>query len=136
MSLEVIRKDIVTAIDAVKTAYGKPLVIEYDNIVIVDTTTQVEPFLTVEIKITDSYQVELSNTPLKRYIGSVIVAAAVKQGKGSASGLKILDFFTPRLERKRFGTVRTHIAAAAPKREHLGWCYFAVSIPFWSDHQT
>lgn len=133
MSRESIRTDIVKAVEAVKVAYASPIIIEYDNVVVVDTAKATEPFICLEIKIRDAYQADISNTPTKRWIGSIEISVAVKKGTGSSKALKILDFFTERLERKQFGSVRTHVAGVAHTTEQLGWCYFTSDIYFWSD---
>ena len=46
MSLELIRTDLVTAIEARRATFsgGYTLVIEYDNVLLVDTRTQTNPF--------------------------------------------------------------------------------------------
>jgi len=138
MSLELIRTDLVTAIEARRATFsgGYTLVIEYDNVLLVDTRTQTNPFLSVEIKFVQGKQVELSNSPLQRVYGQLQLSAAVPEGSGSSRALVLLDHFALGLQRKAFGTVRTHVSSPSQSRQHLGWMYFTVSLPFWSDQLT
>lgn len=134
MSQNNIRQAIVTAVEAAKVgAPVLPLVIEYDNRIIVDTQTQTLPFLCVNVVFMDAFQADLSNTPIHRFVGQIHLAAAVKAGAGSADALKLLDFFYPQLQRKALGIVRTYMAKSAPMTPHLGWNYYTMLIPFWSD---
>ena len=135
MSLELIRTDIVTAMEAAKVGFslGYTLLIEYENRIVVDTKTQTKPFLTVEIIVTDGSQMELGNSPRHRILGQIHLCAVVPDGSGSADANKLLDWFIPKLHGKAFGTVRTHFAVPAKPTPHLGWQYYGVAIPFWSD---
>lgn len=134
MTLEAARLAIVTAVDAAKTgAPVSPLIIEYDNRILVDTQTQTKPFLCVKIIFIDGYQADLSESPTHRVFGQIHLAAAIKEGQGSALALGLLDHFYTRLQRKQFGIVRTMMADMAPVKPHLGWNYYTVLIPFWFD---
>ena len=137
MSREQIRKDIVTAIDALKAGFpgGYPLLIEYDNILLVDTQTQVNPYLRVDLKFIDMAQADLSDNPTHRVLGQIILGAGVKDGGGTKSANVILDYFYPRLQRKSFGIVRTSMATVGPDVPHLGWLYSPMVIPFRADLQ-
>ena len=138
MSLELIRTDIVTAIEARRATFsgGYTLVVEYDNVLLVDTRTQTNPFLSVEIKFVQGVQADLSNSPLQRVSGQLLLSAAVPEGSGSSRALILLDHFALGLQRKAFGTVRTHVSSPSQARPHLGWMYFTISLPFWSDQST
>ena len=137
MGLETIRVDITTAVKAAAllfTAY--PLIVEYDNREMVDTKTQTDPFLTVEIKMLDGEQADLSSNPTHRMYGQIHMSAAVPMGTGRSMANILLDHFYPRLQRKTLGTVKTEMAVPANRVEHLGWYYYPVLIPFWSDQST
>ena len=138
MSYESIRPDIVPAIEAAKAGFslGYGLVIEYDNVIIVDTKTQTDPFLSVEIKLLTGDQAALATNPEKRVWGSLVLAAAVPEGSGTSKAFKLLDWFVPALQRKEFGKVRTQMGTYGPKRPHLGWVYYPAVIPFWSDQPS
>ena len=137
MSLETARQSLVTAIEAVRgAAPGAPIVIEYDNRIVVDTQTQTAPFVCVQIMFMDSYQADISSNPIQRVIGQIHLSAVVKEGKGSAQALALLDYFAPLLQRKQFGTVRTLMSDMAPSKPHLGWRYYPILIPFWYDKFT
>ncbi len=133
-TLEQARIDIVTAVEAAKTgAPISPLVIEYDNRIVVDTQTQTKPYLAVHIKFMDGHQASLAANPIHRIQGQIHLAAVAKIGSGSADALKLLDFFYPQLHGRAMGTVRCHMAKIAPTTIHLGWEYYPVLIPFWFD---
>lgn len=135
MSLELIRRDVVAAVENLKAGFtpGYTLVIEYDNMVLVDTQTQVNPYLRIDVKIIDMEQADVSDNPTHRIYGQLVLGAGVKEGAGVGPANQILDYFYPRLQRKAFGGVRTHMATMAPEVSHLGWLYVPVIIPFWSD---
>ena len=135
MSIEKIRQDLVAAVNVLKDSHagGYPLIVEYDNIREIDTQTQVNPYLMVDVKIIDMEQADLSNNPTHRVYGQLVLVAAVKEGQGVRAANLLLEHFYPKLQRKALGTVRTHMATVAPIRPHLGWLYIPVVVPFWSD---
>ena len=133
-TLEQARIDITTAIEAAKTgAPISPLLIEYDNRIVVDTQTQTKPYLAVHIKFMDGSQADLSKSPIHRMLGQIHIAAVAKEGSGSSDALKLLDFFYPQLHGRNMGVVRCRMAKLAPMAPHLGWNYYPVLIPFWFD---
>lgn len=137
MSLETIRTDLVTAIVGIKALYTDPtLLIEYDNRISVDLNKQVKPYLIVDLKILNGEQADLSNNPIHRVSGVIVLSVGAKEGQGSLAAYKLLDFFSSRLQRKGFGTIRTHLADVAPTSKQLGWVYYSSFIPFWSDQLT
>lgn len=134
MGLEATRQSIVTAVEAVKSgAPTSPLVIEYDNRIVVDTQTQTLPFLVVNVVYFDGFQADLGDHPIQRIMGQIHIIAAVKEGSGSAKALALLDYFIPAIQRKSFGSVRTYMSKVAPMKPYLGWCYYPALIPFWFD---
>lgn len=135
MSLESIRVSVATAVEGVRAGFnlGYPLVVEYDNITIVDTRTQLDPFLTVNVKLLSGEQKDLSDHPTHRIHGQIVIAAAVPEMTGSSKALKLLDFFYPSLQRKKLGNITTWAVTPAPVHPHLGWEYYSILIPFWSD---
>jgi hypothetical protein len=134
MSQEAARQAIVTAVEAAKTGAPVPsLVIEYDNRIIVDTQTQSAPFLRVEIKYLDSYQADISHSPIHRFEGYISLQAAVKDGSGAKEANGLLEHFYPQLHKRSMGIVRTKMASAVPERQHQGWWYYSFNIPFWFD---
>lgn len=138
MGLEAIRVDLTTAVEAAKASFagGYPLVIEYDNRIIVDTKKQTNPFLCVEFKFLSAEQTALGDSPEQRFWGHIVLSAAVPEGAGKASAHKLLEHFYPKLQRKSFGSVRTTMSTMAGDRPHLGWVYVTVLVPFWSDQPS
>lgn len=133
-TLEQHRQSIVTAVEAAKATFtAYPLIIEYDNRMMIDHSTQVNPYLCVDLKFLDGYQADLSTNPIHRKIGQIHVQAVVKEGAGTALAYQLLDHFAPKLERKIFGGVKTRMSTYAREATHRGWVYFPVVIPFWAD---
>lgn len=134
MSLETSRQELVTAVEALKagTPGGVP-VIEYDNRILVDTQTQTAPFLVVEIVYLDGNQADMADSPVHRLEGVLRISVAVKEGEGSAVANTILGYYYPALQGKTFGGTRTRFAKPIAPRPHLGWVYYSVLIPFWSN---
>lgn len=138
MGKEAIRQAIVTKIEALRSGYTDaaitgPLIVEYDNNLIVDTQKQSEPWMCVNIKFISAEQMELSDNPHHRFMGQIEIAGVQKEGSGSAAANRITDYFYPRLHRTAFGPVRTYMADTGPMHPHVGWCYYPMLIPFWSD---
>lgn len=134
MGLEQARQDITAAIEALRPLFPLPATpIEYDNLRIVDTQTQSEPYIRVNCVFMDGYQADMAVNPIHRKLGQIHLAVAVKEGKGSAAGLRLLDLIYPQLQGKRLGIVRTKFAKFAPPHLDKGWTNYPVLIPFWFD---
>jgi len=134
MSLELIRQGIVTAVEARAAAFTSyPLVVEYDNRILVDTRTQQNPFLQVRILLLGAEQVNVSDDPLHRFIGQIHIAAATKEGSGTKQANELLEFFYPHLQKKTLGGVRTLMSSFSRTQTQLGWDYTPALIPFWYD---
>lgn len=134
MAQEDIRQALVTAVEAAKV--GAPtagLIIEYDNRIIVDTQTQVDPYLIVQVVLMDGKQADLAEHAIHRFYGQLLLGAAVKEGAGASDALKLLDHFVPQLQRKTFTGVHTQTAKPTPSKKNLGWTLFSTIIPFWYD---
>lgn len=135
MSLETVRQSIVAAIETAKIGCpGGVPVIEYDNRILIDTQTQAVPFLCVEIKFLSGEQADLNVSPIHRLYGQIHLMAAVKEGEGMSSGLVMLNHFYPQIHKKQFGTVRTAMATFTQPKPHIGWVYYPVLVPFWTDN--
>lgn len=136
MSRENIRETVANLVAGLVTQYttdtGKQLIVEYDNRIVVDTTTQEEPFLCVAVEFKDAIQPELTKR-IHRFIGFIRVSVASKVGDGTAKSNQILDYFYPKIHGKDHDKVRCLMADVMPDRPHLGWVYQTMAIPFWSD---
>lgn len=133
MSTTQARQDIVTAVEAARATYGKPLVIQYENRAAVDPANQHEPWLAVSIEVLDSYQGDLSAQPIHRHIGFIKLEAHVKQGQGVAESLALLEHFSTRLQKRRFGIVQTQLADARPSATRAPWHVSVRNVPMWFD---
>lgn len=137
MSINAIREELTTQVLAVRAASAMPdLVIEFDNIETVDLGAQTDPFMCVRVKLVDGDQMNLGTNPGHRILGQLELSVAIKKGFGSAAALALLDMYYPHLHRKNFNGVRTKMAIPAAPHPHLGWMYYGVLIPLWSDQVT
>lgn len=132
------RQSIVTEIERAKTAWqsapgGYVLNIEYDNRPSVDLTKQVDPYLMVDILWGRSAQLDLGTSPMVADFGTIVLAAGVKEGGGTASLLKLLSHFRPYLQlRDNLGPVRTQAGHLGLKPLLVrGFYYQTLEVPFW-----
>ena len=134
MTLDDLRTSLVDAVEAAKTgAPGGVPIIEYDNRILVDLQTQTLPFVDAKVRFMNGTQADLSNAPIHRIDGALIICAVTKVGAGSSAALLILDHFYKQLQRKQFGGARTYMSRLAPSYTFKGWEYFPAVIPFWAD---
>lgn len=126
------RAAVVAAVETLKTSWvDYTLLVEYDNRIVVDTQTQVNPFLCVHIVYTGGEQASLGQTQTHhRVYGSVIVSAAVKLGSGTKQANDLLEHFIPSLHLTSIGGARMWGASPEKDKEHRGWIYYPVVIPF------
>jgi len=139
MSLENIRQDIVTAVAQLVPTVGTSftLKVEYPNIELINTKDQLDPFLSVDIKLIDAYQVDLSLTPTQRFIGQISLSVGVPKGSGMAVANNILGHFYKGLHRRMLGSVRTFMAEPTPTLKPIDdWVYVTMLVPFISDQSA
>lgn len=133
---ELIRIALVTKVESLKATFSSyPLVIEYANGNVVNTALQKNPYLRVWIVYQDGQQVDLSNKPGHRLMGTLVVEACVKAGTGTSAANKLLEHFYPELQMKdTIKPIRTLAARFASKEAGSdGWATEAALIPFWAD---
>lgn len=134
MSRESFRQALVAAVEARKASWTDyALQVEYDNRIVVDTQTQTLPFLVVKIVYLSGEQADLGISPIHRVYGQVHIAAAVKEGGGTAQANALLDFFVPSLHMRSIGGARMYGSKPQKDVDHRGWVYTPVLIPFDSD---
>lgn len=134
MTREEIRLAVVTLVETRKATWSAyPLVIEYDNRILVDTQKQTNPFLCVSIVYISGEQLELAGVN-HRVWGQVHVSAAVRVGEGSGKANELLDHFVPALHMRAISNLRLWGASPVRDRPHLGWVYYPVLVPFEADN--
>ena len=106
--------------------------VEYDNRILVDTKTQTNPFLCVNIAYISGEQVNLAGASHRVY-GQLHISAAVRENEGSAKANELLDFFVPSLHMRSSGNRRLWGSSPVKERPHLGWVYYPVIVPFEAD---
>lgn len=133
MTREEIRGVIVDLVEARAASWSAwPLLIEYDNRLVVDLKTQQDPYLCIDIAYISGEQVDLAGTDHRVY-GQVHVMAAIREGGGTAKANQLLDFFVPALHMKASGGLRLWGSKPVSKQPHLNWVYYPVIIPFDAD---
>lgn len=129
--LELYRQQIVAEVKNLKGFFtGHTLNIEYDNRDTVNMLTQRDPFLCVEIMYIGGQQADLSNKPVHRIIGMLVLTAKTREGMGSSGGYKLLEHFYPNLQHRVIGNVRLGMAKFSKPRLVGGWWGVSAMIPF------
>jgi hypothetical protein len=131
-TLEQAQKDIITAYEAARLAWaGAAFDTQYPGQVTIDPLTQVRPFVAIDFDIHTGRQLDLGPVPMSRWDGNFIIAVAVKCGSGYMQAARLVDYFTGALELRRLGVAQVEAATAARMKEHQGWDYRPLVLPFW-----
>ena len=133
MNIELARQAITSKVEQVRALYSPTLIVEYDNRILVDRATQVDPFVMVDLLFISGNQASLGLDTLVRNYGQIVLTASAKENTGMKQAAEILDFFSARLEIREFGGVRTKGASPQKCTHAEGWYHFPVIIPFWFD---
>lgn len=134
MSLDSIRQDITTVVVAAAPSFTAwALNIEYDNRVLESRYEIVDPFLCVKVNLTGGYQADISDNPVHRIMGQILLGASVREGEGSAKANVLLSHFYERLQRKTLGSVRTYMAMMGGAHPDKNRVEYQVIVPFWCD---
>lgn len=129
--LELYRQQLVGAVDVLQKTYeAGNLKVEYDNRDNIDMRTQRDPFLCAEVMFIGGQQADLSNKPVHRILGMLVLTAKTREGMGSAGGYKLLEHFYPNLQWRVIGNVRLEVAEFSRPRLVGGWWGFSAMIPF------
>ena len=129
------RVALVTAVEALKTTWSAySLIVEYDNRILVNRSTQSNPFLCVNMKYMGGEQLALGENGGHRLMGVIELEANVKQGQGSKLANDLLQHFYPTLHMTdAFPPIRTYAARFSSKPAKEGWENEVALIPFWFD---
>lgn len=134
MTQDDIRAAVVAEAEVIKALFTDyPLVIEYDNRVMVESATQEDPFLCLEVVTHAGRQADLSSNPIHRLVGHVILTAKVKVGEGTKRQTDLLEFFYTRLQRRKLGPAILEMADFDKPRTVKGWVGYSALIPFRAD---
>lgn len=130
------RVAIVTKVAAIASTWvGPTLIVDYDNKELVNWATQTNPFLSVEIVHIDGYQAGLSNVPVQRVLGTIVLTAKAPIGSGMKALNDLLEFFYPAMHMTDSMTpVRTYAARLVDGKPTASWRAKAAVIPFWYDN--
>ena len=108
-----------------------PLLIEHDNRNVINLATQQNPFLCVSIINLGGQQFDLGAKPRTRQFAQIHIAAAVKQGKGTADLDSLLDFVGTYFNMKDLTTVRCQSIALMKDKLEKEWYYRPAVIGFY-----
>jgi hypothetical protein len=130
-NIETYRQQLVSAVEVAKETYAnQDLVIEYDNRYLVDMNTQTDPFLCVEVSYVGAAQADLSNKPVHKIAGMLILTAKVREGAGTANAYNLLDHFYEKLQFRVIGDCRMEMANIIRPAKLAGWWGISAIIPF------
>ena len=132
---EMVRKKLVARIEEQRPLWTRfPVLIEYDNAIAVNQSTQSNPYLCVTIVYQDGYQTTLSKNPGDRVLGTIVIEAKAKEGSGTAQANDLLEHFYRKVHMTDTLTpLRTLAARFASSPARNGWVAQGALIPFWFD---
>jgi hypothetical protein len=132
------RKEVTQAVLDIKTAFTDyPVSVEWDNRDTVNMQEQQMPFLCCELVFNGGRQADLSNKPIHRLQGFVILTGKSREGTGSSDALTLVSHFYQRLQRRVIGTtakVHTYYAELDKPRMVQGWWGVSALVPFTIDN--
>lgn len=125
------REQLVAELDALRATWvDYKLEVEYDNRDNIDMLSQRDPFLCAEIMFIGGQQADLSNKPVHRIVGMLVLTAKTREGAGSAGGYNLLEHFYPNMQHKVIGNVRLEMAEFSKPRLVGGWWGVSAMLPF------
>lgn len=132
MSIEAVRQALVAQFEVALAAYvGTPPEVQYENRNTVDVSTQVDPYIGIEIVNTTGKQLDLNPSPMAVQYGQFVLTVFCQENSGARAAALLLDHFLPYLERKELGIVRTMVATQIWAKPAIGWKPYPLVIPFW-----
>lgn len=132
MTIEAARVAIVTQFEAALAAYPSPAPkVQYGNRNMIDTTTQVEPWVALDIVNMSGKQLDLNPKPLSAQYGQIVITSMCKVNSGEREAGLILDYFLPFFELKNLGIVRTQAGMYSKAASVKDWVGYPITIPFW-----
>lgn len=132
MNSETARVLLTTQIEAALAAYpGTKPRLQYENRNLVDTSTQVDPFVGIDIVYINGTQLDLGAKPMSVQYGQIVITAFCKENSGTKAANVLLDYFLPWLELKEFSGVRTHSGMYSKGNSQKGWQAYPLIVPFW-----
>lgn len=132
-----IREIVTSKVGALRAAFTSyTLIVEYDNVIKVNRSTQTLPFLAVDLVYMDGYQTALGTGNNHRVLGTLIIEANDKVGQGTSRMNALVDHFYRGLaQTDNLFPLRLHAARFTSKQPFNGWVAQAAVIPFWYDSQ-
>lgn len=131
-SLDTYRQQLVAAVEAARLTYTEDcdLVVEYDNRNAVNMKTQEQPFLCVEIEYIRAVQADLSNKPIHKIAGLLILTAKVREGAGTSKAYQLLEHFYTALQFRVIGSCRVEMSDIVKPNRLGGWWGVSAVLPF------
>lgn len=130
-NLDTYRQQLVAAVEIARETYAdSQLLVEYDNRYLVDMNTQTDPFLCAEITYAGAKQADMSNKPVQKIAGLLILTAKVREGAGTAAAYSLLSHFYENLQFRVIGDCRMEMASIVKPAKLAGWWGISAIIPF------
>lgn len=114
-------------------AEGITLDVQYENRNLIDTGSQVEPYLIFEIELTGKQQVSIGRPYHTRYFGEMSVGVCCKENEGTSFQDQVADKLVKHLELKDINGVRLKVADVRPAKLMKGWYCLPIVTKFWFD---
>lgn len=132
MSLEQAQLDMVAAFEIARLAWtGAAFDVQYPGRALLNLADQVNPFIGMDFDWLAGEQLEMNPVKNVRTRVNLILAIAVKTGEGTRVPAQLYDYFSRALQLRAIGAARVEAATAGRMREHLGWEYRPLILPFW-----
>jgi hypothetical protein len=133
MNFETARAAIFNRLDAYCDVAHVGVAVRYENRLLVDLATRVDPFIACEIVYSGGLQASLGTDPLARYSGGIWLSVWQKEDTGTTTSATWLGGLAAHFKAKQFGGVNTQVPIPIPTREHAGWRVATIRVPFWFD---
>lgn len=135
MSRKVAHSEIITAAEAARVAWatqpgGWPVVMDTDNRSLIDFSTQVNPYVSLDIVYTDGKQMDMGLQPWVGHYGYVALAVCIAEGKGTSKANLLMDFMSSRLQLKTLPLVQLEVARPQASVTRMGWFCLVTMINF------
>ena len=134
MSLATTRATLMAVVEQIVTDWTSyALKVEAPNRTAIDQVAQVDPYLRVDLDfLLGGGQDDMSDNPMVKQVGQLVITAVSKAGNGTAQSLELLDFVAPYFSVRTLGNVQMHAAEAQRGKEIKGWWHQPLLINFYT----
>lgn len=131
MTIEAARVEIATIAATLVAAHSVyPLVVEYDNRLVVDQVAQETPYLQLQMKYLSGMQMDMAAKPIVGQFGQLLLAVVVKAGTGTKAANDLMDFVVPYFELQKLTLLQLKEFQPTAAITLNGWYYVTGFINF------